>query len=52
MNAVKPEMFKKSYGEVFDGDERWRGLDVPEGETYRLGPGDRPTSRTRRTSRG
>jgi aconitate hydratase len=27
-------MFKKSYGVVFDGDERWRGLDVPKGETY------------------
>jgi aconitate hydratase len=34
MNAIKPEMFKKSYGVVFDGDERWRGLDVPKGETY------------------
>jgi aconitate hydratase len=34
MNAIKPEMFKKSYSVVFDGDERWRGLDVPKGETY------------------
>ena len=34
MNAIKPEMFKKSYSVVFDGDDRWRGLDVPKGETY------------------
>jgi aconitate hydratase len=27
-------MFKKSYGEVFEGDERWRGLAVPKGDTY------------------
>jgi aconitate hydratase len=27
-------MFTKSYGEVFQGDERWRGLDVPKGQTY------------------
>ena len=34
MSAIKPEMFRKSYDVVFDGDERWRGLDVPQGETY------------------
>src|SRR5207302_3769196 len=27
-------MFSKSYSEVFQGDERWRGLSVPKGETY------------------
>jgi aconitate hydratase len=27
-------MFKKSYSEVFQGDERWRGLAVPKGDTY------------------
>jgi aconitate hydratase len=32
--AVKPAMFQKSYSVVFEGDERWRGLDVPLGETY------------------
>ena len=32
--AVKPEHFKKAYGEVFDGDERWKTLPVPEGRTY------------------
>src|SRR5271169_4214546 len=27
-------MFAKSYAEVFQGDERWRGLDIPKGQTY------------------
>jgi aconitate hydratase len=31
---VKPEQFQKSYGEVFVGDEEWRGLKVPDGDTY------------------
>ena len=33
-NSISSEMFSKSYGEVFQGDERWRGLQVPKGETY------------------
>ena len=33
-NSISSEMFSKSYGEVFQGDERWRGLHVPKGETY------------------
>jgi len=32
--AITSEMFTKSYGEVFEGDERWRGLSVPKGEIY------------------
>jgi aconitate hydratase len=32
--SITSEMFTKSYGEVFQGDERWRGLSVPKGETY------------------
>jgi aconitate hydratase len=32
--AITSEMFRKSYGEVYAGDERWRGLPVPKGETY------------------
>src|SRR5438270_9803395 len=27
-------MFRKSYGEVFDGDERWNSLEVPTGESF------------------
>jgi len=33
-SAITSEMFRKSYGEVYSGDERWRGLPVPKGETY------------------
>ena len=33
-HSISSDMFTKSYGEVFQGDERWRGLDVPKGETY------------------
>ena len=32
--SISSDMFKKSYGEVFQGDERWRGLSVPKGNTY------------------
>ncbi len=28
-DAVQSDMFRKSYGEVFDGDERWNSLEVP-----------------------
>jgi aconitate hydratase len=33
-DAVRADMFRKSYGEVFAGDERWNGLEVPEGERF------------------
>jgi len=32
--ALKADMFGKEYGSVFEGDQRWRGLPVPEGELY------------------
>ena len=32
--AITSEMFRKSYAEVYSGDERWRGLPIPKGETY------------------
>jgi aconitate hydratase len=27
-------MFHKSYGEVFDGDERWNSLEIPSGDSF------------------
>jgi aconitate hydratase len=33
-SSIDSGMFRKSYGEVFAGDERWRSLKVPIGETY------------------
>jgi len=32
--AITPEMFKKRYGDVFKGDEKWQGIKVTGGETY------------------
>jgi aconitate hydratase len=33
-SSVAPEMFTKDYADVFAGDERWQGLDVPAGEVF------------------
>jgi aconitate hydratase len=32
--AVASEMFTHEYGSVFDGDETWRSLPTPEGDTF------------------
>jgi aconitate hydratase len=32
--AVQSDMFRKSYGQVFEGDDNWRGLDVPTGDRF------------------
>jgi aconitate hydratase len=32
--SVRGEMFSSTYADVFTGDERWHGLDTPEGELY------------------
>ena len=37
-DAVQSDMFHKSYGEVFDGDERWNSLEVPPGELFEWDP--------------
>src|SRR5215510_11765966 len=34
VQQISSEMFRKSYGEVYDGDSRWRSLPVPQGQTY------------------
>ncbi|HEY4954271.1 MAG TPA: aconitate hydratase AcnA [Gemmatimonadaceae bacterium] len=34
LRSVKAEMFKTQYANVFDGDDSWRGLPVPEGDLY------------------
>ncbi|WP_184479369.1 aconitate hydratase [Saccharopolyspora gloriosae] len=33
-SAITQEMFTKDYADVFKGDERWRALPTPEGETF------------------
>ncbi|OGQ75862.1 MAG: aconitate hydratase 1 [Deltaproteobacteria bacterium RIFCSPLOWO2_12_FULL_60_16] len=32
--SVKAAMFKKEYGEVFEGDRRWQKMPTPEGELF------------------
>jgi aconitate hydratase len=36
--AVQSDMFRKSYGEVFEGDERWSSLEVPSGDSFAWDP--------------
>jgi aconitate hydratase len=33
-SSIDSAMFQKSYSEVYSGDERWRSLQIPKGETY------------------
>ena len=37
-SAIESDMFRKSYGEVFEGDEDWNALEVPEGDNYAWDP--------------
>ncbi|HLH47267.1 MAG TPA: aconitate hydratase AcnA [Acidimicrobiales bacterium] len=32
--SIESGMFRRSYADVFTGDERWAALDVPSGESY------------------
>ncbi len=32
--VVEAEMFAKGYANVFDGDDNWRGLDIPAGDIF------------------
>jgi aconitate hydratase len=36
--AVTPELFRSTYASVFEGDDRWRALPVPEGDRYAWDP--------------
>ncbi|HWN42446.1 MAG TPA: aconitate hydratase AcnA, partial [Thermoanaerobaculia bacterium] len=38
LRGLRAEMFQKEYADVYAGDERWNGLDVPEGATYAWDP--------------
>jgi aconitate hydratase len=37
-SAVRSEMFRKEYSEVFQGDERWRNMPTPEGDLFAWDP--------------
>jgi aconitate hydratase len=36
--SIKSEMYRRSYGAVFAGDERWSALEVPEGDRFEWVP--------------
>ena len=36
--SLKPEMFTQRYAHVFDGDEEWRNLPVPQGDLFAWDP--------------
>ena len=33
-SAIDPELFRRTYAVVFEGDERWRALPIPDGDRY------------------
>ena len=33
-SSLNTEMYRSRYGQVFEGDERWRNLPVPQGDLY------------------
>ncbi|MEX2247934.1 MAG: aconitate hydratase AcnA [Dehalococcoidia bacterium] len=36
--AVKSDMFRQQYAHVFEGDDNWRGLDIPGGDLFAWEP--------------
>ena len=36
--SIKSDMYRRSYGAVFAGDERWNGLEVPGGDRFEWAP--------------
>src|SRR5207253_1357204 len=37
--AIRSDMFSRTYADVFSGDEHWNELDVPEGDLFAWEPG-------------
>jgi aconitate hydratase len=38
LTSVRSDMFRETYAQVFDGDDRWRSLPSPAGERYEWDP--------------
>jgi aconitate hydratase len=36
--SIDPELFRRTYAVVFEGDERWRALPIPSGDRYAWDP--------------
>jgi aconitate hydratase len=37
-DSIDPELFRRTYAVVFEGDDRWRALPIPEGDRYAWEP--------------
>ena len=37
-DSIDPELFRRTYSSVFEGDDRWRALPIPEGDRYDWDP--------------
>jgi aconitate hydratase len=37
-SAIRSDMYRRSYGAVFEGDERWNALQVPGGDRFEWSP--------------
>ncbi|MEO7136488.1 MAG: aconitate hydratase AcnA, partial [Gemmatimonadales bacterium] len=37
-SAIRSDMYRRSYAAVFEGDERWSSLEVPEGDRFEWAP--------------
>ena len=37
-DSIDPELFRQTYAVVFEGDDRWRALPIPEGDRYAWDP--------------
>jgi aconitate hydratase len=37
-SSIDPDLFRRTYATVFDGDERWRALPIPDGDRYDWDP--------------
>jgi aconitate hydratase len=37
-HSIDSQMFQDEYGKVFEGDDRWRSLQIPEGDLFKWDP--------------
>ena len=37
-SSIDPELFRRTYAVVFEGDDRWRALPIPSGDRYAWNP--------------
>ena len=49
-DAIDPALFQATYASVFEGDDRWRALPIPDGDRYDWNWASTYVARSRRTS--